>query len=914
MATSYVDLTLDGTEIVADKALLTNTTLNVVNNAVPENIKNGLHNASDGVTKIDIDDFIVQDNSRIFVKTGAELDLTESDEVIFKNNILTGNNDGGAINVAANGKLLIDGAAFVGNETHDGGFGGSIWNKGDASIKNATFTDGFATSGGAVGGSSSSTGNLYIENSTFSDNHAEDGGAVSAFNKIEIKDSTFTNNTAMYAQDKYGEWTIKMPTNNNPIGGGALALGAESESAIASVTKTTFVNNRSGYNGGAIGTRLAQSTDGKNSLHSNTATLDIAATFIENFAENDGGAIYSTFYNNNDSGNGDGVTVTGEFEENEAGRFGGAIFNDGRHDSHERGGVMTVYGATFDENIAGDSGGAIYNTGTLTVKNTVFDENEANRGGAIYNSADGVSLNLNDVKFVDNYAAQSGGAIYNEAGATIVLGGTENIFAENTVGKRRGSNDIHNDGTLNITADKTVIGGGITGTGTLSLAAGATLDIGVATIEQDILNIDGTVQASIVNDRSYGRLLGDVIAGDNAILELNVGAVGTYKMFGTETNVKVVVGDAYVATATTDGIVIETKAVEDLAADTGLTTQSAGMVAGLANSDDKSVQKISLMIQEALNKGDIALVEKETAKMNPADTPVAQSVSTSVQSQVLSLTAGRMGGGVALGRSGGNGNRMSGFWLHGLFNKTKLDNQFHGYTRGFALGADTVIDRVWTLGTGFAYNNTDVHADAGRDTNIDSKTLFLYGQYKPNKWYANATLTYSMSEYTDQATVMNVLTSNTYDVDSYGAQFMTGIDFASGVTTEIGARYLRVSQDEYANMFGGTVLESDTEFLSGVAGLKYAFTIQNNSKLKWRPELRAAATYDFMADDAVSTVVMPGNVSYQVVGDSLSKLGGEFGVGLTADYKGMEVSLMYDLDLHKDYTSQTGMIKFRGWF
>ena len=46
-------------------------------------------------------------------------------------------------------------------------------------------------------------------------------------------------------------------------------------------------------------------------------------------------------------------------------------------------------------------------------------------------------------------------------------------------------------------------------------------------------------------------------------------------------------------------------------------------------------------------------------------------------------------------------------------------------------------------------------------------------------------------------------------------------------------------------------------------------------------------------------------------GDRLSRFGGEFGIGLTAEYNGLEISLVYDLNLHKDYTSQTGMAKFR---
>ena len=230
------------------------------------------------------------------------------------------------------------------------------------------------------------------------------------------------------------------------------------------------------------------------------------------------------------------------------------------------------------------------------------------------------------------------------------------------------------------------------------------------------------------------------------------------------------------------------------------------------------------------------------------------------------------------------------------------------------MGADTLIDNKWTIGGGLAFNNTDVHADGGAHTDISSKTLFLYGQYKPNNWFVNATATYSMSEYTENKTVAGVGLGATYDVDAYGAQIMTGYDFTPGITTEAGLRYLHVAQDDYIDGRDAQIMATDTDFLTGIAGLKYAFAIENDWAIQLRPELRAAMTYDFISDDTATTVVMPGVEAYAVNGERLSRMGGEFGIGLTALYKGMEVSLMYDLDLHKDYTSQTGMIKFRGRF
>lgn len=471
--------------------------------------------------------------------------------------------------------------------------------------------------------------------------------------------------------------------------------------------------------------------------------------------------------------------------------------------------------------------------------------------------------------------------------------------------------------SINLDSGITTFGGNVLGSGVLTLAEGATMNIGTSTIHLDTMNIDGTVIASIENSRPYGHLYGTINAGENALLQLNVGSVGTYKIFNSETDINIDAGAVYVVKNNgLDGIEISTKPIEDIAADTGLSANAAGAVASLANvaSKDTNIQKVSLAAQKALNSGDVEFVEKETAKLNPEDKPVTQSVASSVQNQVLALTSGRMSGGVAnIGRSGGDETAQeSGFWAQGLFNKTKNASNFHGYTRGFALGMDTVIDRKYTLGFGFAYNNTDVHSGS-RSTDINSDTLFVYGQYKPSDWYVNATLAYTMAEYTENVDPFGVAIESNYDVDTYGAQLMTGYDLAYGFTPEAGLRYLHITQDTYNNGVN-TIKGSDTDFLSGVAGLKYTFAIETENALQLRPEMRAAATYDFISDKAETTVVMPGTGSYKVGGERLSRFGGEFGIGLTAEYKGMEFSVSYDLGLHEDYTSQTGMIKFRSQF
>lgn len=787
-------------------------------------------------------------------------------EVNFDNN--TAGKNGGAI--YNNGTLDLTGAESTFVENKANGSGGAIYNEGTLNIADAEFEGNKAEGWGGAIFNTSATGELYIKDAQFLNNVATYGAAVSAgisAKSTVIESSLFQDNTAtsqgtvgLFSNGSLTDVIFKnnKVTNAEGDGAGALFLGSLSTVTLNDVE---FIGNTSASRGGAIATRVAQNEDA--TKNRNDGTLDIVdSTFVKNTAATDGGAIYNTFYT-----------------------------------SVEAAGGAYVAKSSFLGNKA-TNGGAIYNDGTED-----------------YNGKHAV-LNLSDLTFADNVASDKGGAIFNGADAVINMSGN-NTFSNNIAGK--GANDIYNDGVLNIVDGTTTFMGGVLGDGTLTLAEGAVLNVGNATIHQDNLDIDGIVKVSVLSDRSYGRLIAakDLDVADTAELHLSLGSVGEYDMFGGQdaTFKKVTFGDSYLVEQLDNGVIkVTTKSVDDLAADTGLTTQAAGAIASLANSHSDKIQQISLALQEVLNSGDVKAVESAAKKLNPEDKPVAQSIASSVQNQVLSLAAGRMAGGAAMGRAGGDIPQENGFWMHGLFNKSKLANQFHGYTRGVAFGFDTLIDGEYTLGGGLAINNSDVHSNGRGHTEIDSKTMFMYGQYKPSEWFVNAAVTYSMAEYTEQATVAGYVLTDEYDVDSYGAQVMAGYDFDTGVTTEFGVRYLHIAQEDYTKESGATVSAVDTDVLTTVAGAKYAFAIENDWAIQLKPELRAALTYDWLNDSDAAIVDMPGVATYKVDGENLNRLGAELGAGVTLDYKGLKVTLMYDLDLHKDYTSQTGMIKFRTQF
>lgn len=853
-------------------------------------------------------------------KREATATITFNGKSVFENN--TAGNRGGAI--YNTGTVTIDKTIFSNNTATDGG---AIWNSGELNIlENTSFVGNMASANGGAGGAIYNSGKLIINNFTsFLDNSAStvqkgrpygggdilnNGGTVEIGDNLVMERSKEYREKTPYDVNIYsiGEYSKVTIGNNATFRNGMQALVTEKgdfsignnatfenlENAVATYGGNVTIGDNAKFTGGTYWALLTDKNTkgtinvgdnaqffGNNTIEPNDDGADWASAII---AKNYGTMTFgNNFSASNNHTNGNNPIYNGD------------------------GAEMKFLGTSrFENNTSNGSAGVIGNFGTLAFDNvaTFINNNAKTEGGAIYNAG---IMTIKDSVFKDNVAGVTGGAIYNSKDASIELAG-ENVFS----GNRRGSlgNDIYNDGAFTITGGTTTIDGGIVGDGKFILENDATLNMGATAIQQKEINIKGIVNADILNARQYGRLYGKIEFGDDAQLNLTVATAGTYKIFGNDNDFAGInAGPLFeVQNNGAAGVVISAKDTDTLASEQGLSTQAATVLVAIANAGG-AASSASIAAQNALASGNVDYVEAESAKVAPVNKPVVHSVSTSVQNQVLSLAASRMSGGV-MGRSGGDFvTTGSGMWAHGLINRAKMNGAFHGDSRGVAFGVDATFNRKYTFGMGYAHDNTDVHAGAQK-TDIDSDTLFAYAQYKPNKWFINGAFNYTFADYTDKSDLFGVNISSKHNVDSYGAQLMTGYDFVSGVTPSVGARFLHIAQEEYTNGLVN-VKASDTDFLTGVAGAKYAFDIVATPELTFSPELRAAATYDFMSDNATATVLVPGAAAYVVDSDRLSRLGGEFGIGMSALYRGITVSLNYDLDLHKDYTSQTGMLKFR---
>ncbi|MDO5825214.1 MAG: Ig-like domain repeat protein [Methanosphaera sp.] len=328
-------------------------------------------------------------------------------------------------------------------------------------LKNAILTNFNAEGGGVIFGDDDST--IIITNCTFKENIAQkNGGAIYTHATLNVSDSTFTGNKALYyggaIHSYYADVTVKNTTftNNHAVSDDAGGNAIGNYGGDVSVTNCTFKNNNGmGYaNGGAILNeegylKVTKSTFTNNTGYNGGAisiyygfTDVINSTFRNNNADADGGAI-SNYYGD--------LNVTGStFVKNNA-TYGGAIENVGcvyyESDPLVYVGNSKISNNTFINNTA-DYGGAISsyvyteedsydddsNNNGVEITNNILTGNHADiDGGAILIEL-GNKTTISNNNFDSNSADGNGGALgyYENEGydsSKIVI--TKNIFTNN---------------------------------------------------------------------------------------------------------------------------------------------------------------------------------------------------------------------------------------------------------------------------------------------------------------------------------------------------------------------------------------------------------------------------------------------------------------------------------------------------
>ena len=365
--------------------------------------------------------------------------------------------EGGSIYNDSQGILKIKKSAFTSNrvdDTENNVFGGVIYNKGYAEIKTSTFKSNFANNG--YGGAISNTsGKSVITDSTFNGNYAEYGGAVYNDAEMEIKSSTFINNSAKKSEDdtviksnggaifnaENGDLTIENVTFGNKKKKYKYSNTADKGSALYNIGKTDLINSKIFYqtsNNGAV---------------FNNNILTIKKSSLLSNSSNVGGAIY-----NAENGN---TTINGSTFKSNLAAAGGAIYTDGNltidrleYQYKKNKKLKTGYiSQTFTSNTATEIGGAIYTSdkSNTTINHTTFKSNKAYSATTKQGTEENVTITT---------PQGAGGAIYigekyqNSEDDTRDIGKTtieNSTFTSNSAGLKGGAITIETSGNLEIT-------------------------------------------------------------------------------------------------------------------------------------------------------------------------------------------------------------------------------------------------------------------------------------------------------------------------------------------------------------------------------------------------------------------------------------------------------------------------------
>lgn len=868
-------------------------------------------------------------------------------------------NKGGAIATSAAGVaepayIRSTGETFIGNTaTLDGGAVYNHFATENNYITSATFTDNKAKQrGGAV----YNDGKMTVGGS-FNNNQAVHGGAIYNANELSVADgASFSNNSANVEGSAIANYGSKLTIGNDTafknntafLGeytySGASEMGAIYTEGTAKRTNEVNIGNNVLFEG-----NKSYGGAGLYVFGGNNVTIGNNAQFIANKAQaslNDetatsGGGAISLVSNKTNGTPSLTIGDNAKFEGNSA-KYAGAI-----NVNTENAELTVGKNAQFNKNKAdGHVGGAVYNGGHAVFdEGAVFNGNSALAGGAIFNKA---NAEIATASFTGNIASENGGAIYN--GGVLHLKGT-NAFSGNTANGV--ANDIHNIGTLNIASGTTTLEGGVTGTGDVNVASGATLDIGLSTLEGGAVSFanGSTLGVLLASDKMGGIKADTITVGESADDSAKL-LVTLSKDFLTDTegvsqqltnnqevtNGKFAMADVSNAlynvtfddaTNTVNAVRKSQEEQNAALAQAGGTANTANVINAFTSASDlgsDAANKTADIINQLAQTDTVAAV-KATKALAPEEASAKQVVHASAARQLFSAidthvntafassprTFALADENQALYNSGKNYS----VWAQGLVNKSHKEetsaSAFTGRSTGLAGGADMKLAEDWIAGLGYAYLHTNVYS-FNRHDRIMGDNFFLYGQYRPGRFFVQGAFTYGDSKYEEDKYLPGLTVDADYHVKSYAANLSVGYELNEWLTPTLGLRYMNLQQEGYTDSSDQNVSADQNNYLTGILGAK----VQQEYRLaglRLMPQINAGITYDFVSDDNDGTVSLPNGTAYDISGERLHRLAFEAGASVAALVSdNVEVLLAYDGNFRRDYNSHTGSLKLRYLF
>ncbi|MDO4162266.1 MAG: autotransporter outer membrane beta-barrel domain-containing protein [Pseudomonadota bacterium] len=817
----------------------------------------------------------------------------------------TNDGEGGAIYDALIGKIMEDGTVL-------GGIEGNLKN-------NEAHSDNLAYGGAISEGTISQVTGNFIENKAVANNGTASGGAINSVTIGKILDD------GTIAGGINGNFENNLAQGTMDVHGGAIHLGT-----ISSIHGNFSGNKAITTNGTAQGGAIM-----------NITTNEIVGDFAQNSAVGKisaGGAIYNSDSNSIGS-------LTGNFNDNSAVSDGlaqgGAIFNQSKIDS---------ISGNFTNNHASSAefasyGGAILNTGEIgKISNAVFSGNYVE---GVTNEAGAVT---------------DGGAVWN-AGKITFEG--NNVFKDNykIVDGNKEANDIYNAGAIYVAENGSLdISGGISGnkdapSSVINIGEGGLLQIHDATVSDNTIymNADSTLALDVTNfggssdEQTGGKIDGNIVLNADSTLK-----VSTYNVFGEDegestyqfaTNVDTNNGEWKLDTKVEnllynyDGPVLndenntltlkyKKKTAEEVADAFGTDMEMSEEILAWSSpkaDDNNQFNRISDEINRRAQQGDKSLVNdmSDLHENTQGNLDVARYFGDLVSKNVTEHLNSREGEDLwayKYGLSGGDAvQRNAQVWVDALFSSAENsgDLDYSSDTTGVIAAVEGKPTQNLLVGAGYAYQQTDMDSGS-KSSDIDTHSVFGYGEYSWRQWFVNALVSYNMSSFDQTKKAFGESISSDFDTDVLGAQLLVGQNLGScngetllRIRPQAGVRYYKISQDGYKDSAGVQYGDIDSDVITGVAGVEVVVDTEiNNTQVE--PKAFVNATYDFQNDDATTVIKLPNGNGYTISQSANGKFGIETGVGIDVKMNDRAtVGAMYQYDWRDDYSAHTGLLNVK---
>ncbi len=249
-------------------------------------------------------------------------------------------------------------------------------------------------------------------------------------------------------------------------------------------------------------------------------------------------------------------------------------------------------------------------------------------------------------------------------------------------------------------------------------------------------------------------------------------------------------------------------------------------------------------------------------------------------------------------------------------------NGFDSDTYAVSLGVDGDMTNDLRMGVALFYSDTKVDetgTGANSNQDIEGYGVLVYGTYRPEDFYVNATVGFGVNEYDSRRNAAGGVNTANYD----GTQFMSRVEvgkvFTEGawdLSPHVGLRFNKVSIDGYTETgpLPTTISRQSLTSLRGVLGVsgRYTHVLEDGAKLI--PEAYVRGLQELAGPNDAITGNVVGGGTFISQSTERDKFSYATGVGLTYEMDDQfSVRFLYDGEFQADYQehSITAAIRYQ---